>query len=105
MLCILDPADELVAGEGRDVVPRSERRRIGEQRLAQICGKLVYDPAGHALAAHETSRAVTKGIAAELKTATAGSYHRGADVVILAVVKAAAFDTGKRNTRRGDAVG
>ena len=30
---ILDPADELVAGQGRDVLPGIECRGIGDQRL------------------------------------------------------------------------
>src|SRR5680860_209576 len=33
---VLDPADELVARQGRDVVPGIERRGAGTQRLAQV---------------------------------------------------------------------
>jgi len=29
---ILDPTDELVAGERRDVLPGTERRRVGDER-------------------------------------------------------------------------
>jgi hypothetical protein len=38
LLGILDPADELVARQGRDVLPGIECRCVGDQRLAQICG-------------------------------------------------------------------
>src|SRR4051794_38575252 len=38
LLGILDPADELVARQGRDVLPRIEGRRVGEQHLAQVGG-------------------------------------------------------------------
>ena len=51
LLGILDPADELVASHRRNVVPSIERGRIGDQRLAEIFGKLVYHPAGQ-LGAH-----------------------------------------------------
>lgn len=51
---ILDPADELVACQRRDVLPRSERRGVGDQRLAQVPGQLVYHPAGQLFAAHAT---------------------------------------------------
>ena len=33
LLGVLDPADELVAGQGCDVLPGIERRRVGDQRL------------------------------------------------------------------------
>lgn len=52
LLRILDPTDELVAGERRDVVPSSERGEIREQRLAQVVGEFVHDPTGDSLAAH-----------------------------------------------------
>ena len=38
LLGILDPADELVARQGRDVVPSIECRGVPDQRLAQVCG-------------------------------------------------------------------
>jgi hypothetical protein len=47
LLGILDPADELVAGQRRDVPPGSERRRVGDQRFAQVFRKLVNHPTGH----------------------------------------------------------
>jgi hypothetical protein len=52
LLGILDPADELVAGQGRDVLPRIECRSARDQRLAQVRGQLMHHPAGHFLAAH-----------------------------------------------------
>ena len=38
LLGILDPADELVARQGRDVLPGIECRGVGHQRLAQVRG-------------------------------------------------------------------
>src|ERR1700689_2654207 len=55
LLGILDPADELVAGQRRDVGPGVERRRVGDQCLAQIRGKLVHYPAGHSFTAHRAT--------------------------------------------------
>src|SRR6185295_12131161 len=52
LLGILDPADELVARQRRDVLPRIERRVAGDQHLAQVRGQLVHDSTGHSLAAH-----------------------------------------------------
>src|SRR5581483_4708654 len=54
LLGILDPADELVARQRRDVLPRVERLAVADQRHAQIRRKLVHHSAGHALAAHTT---------------------------------------------------
>jgi hypothetical protein len=51
LLRILDPTDELVAGERRDVDPGIERRAIGEERRAQILRKLVNDATRDALTA------------------------------------------------------
>src|SRR5947209_9179662 len=55
LLGILDPADELVSGQRRDVLPTIECRRAGAQRLAQVCGKLVHYPTGHSLSAHRAT--------------------------------------------------
>ena len=55
LLGILDPADELVAGQRRDVLPGIERRRVGDQSFAQVFGKFVHHPTGHSLAAHKTT--------------------------------------------------
>ena len=52
LLGILDPTDELVARQGRDVLLGSERRAVGDQRLAEVCRQLVHHAAGHSLAAH-----------------------------------------------------
>src|ERR1700722_4714292 len=55
LLGILDPADELVAGQWRDVHPGIERGRIGDQSFAQVFRKFVHHPAGHSLATHKTT--------------------------------------------------
>jgi catechol 2,3-dioxygenase-like lactoylglutathione lyase family enzyme len=52
LLCILDPADELVPGQRRDVLPGVERCRIREQRLTEVLGQFMHHPTGKALAAH-----------------------------------------------------
>jgi hypothetical protein len=52
LLGILDPADEFVAGQGRDVLPGIERGGVGGQRLTEVRGQSVYHPTGHSLAAH-----------------------------------------------------
>jgi hypothetical protein len=53
LLRILDPADKLVACQGRDVLPGSECRGVRDQRLTQVYGELVHHPTRHALAGHE----------------------------------------------------
>jgi hypothetical protein len=55
LLGILDPTNELVSRQGRDVLPGSERGVVGDQRLAQVCGQLVHRAAGHSLVAHGAS--------------------------------------------------
>ncbi len=52
LLGILDPADELVAGQGRDVLPGIECRPVGDQCLTQVRGQFMHHPPGHSLAAH-----------------------------------------------------
>jgi hypothetical protein len=52
LLGVLNPADELVAGQGRDVLPGIECRDVGNQRPTQVRGEFMHDPAGHTLAAH-----------------------------------------------------
>src|ERR1700740_615372 len=52
LLGILHPADELVAGQGRDVLPGIERRGVDDQRLTQVRRQLVYHPTWHSRAAH-----------------------------------------------------
>ena len=68
LLGIFDPADELVAGKRRDVLPSIECRRVGDQRLAQVRGKLVHCPTGHSLAAHRANVAV--------EARTSSDWHR-----------------------------
>src|SRR5438552_2209552 len=58
LLGILDPADELVAGQRRDVLPGIECRGVGGQRLSQVSWKLVTHPTAHSRAAH-TATVVT----------------------------------------------
>jgi hypothetical protein len=53
LLGILDPADELVAGQRRNVLPGFESRGVGEQRFAQVFRKLVHHPTGHCLVTHK----------------------------------------------------
>src|SRR5579864_431991 len=52
LLGILDPADELISGQGRDVLPSLECGRIGDKRLAQVRRQLVHDSPGHSRGAH-----------------------------------------------------
>ena len=52
LLGIFDPADELVAGQGRDVPPCLKCRGVADQRHAHIAWKLVHHPTGNSLAAH-----------------------------------------------------
>jgi hypothetical protein len=52
LLAILDSVDVLIAGQGRDVPSRCDSRCVGDQRLMQVCGKLMHRPAGYSLAAH-----------------------------------------------------
>src|SRR5216117_2046089 len=46
LLGILDPADELVAGQRRDVLPGIESRGVGDQRLAKVFWKFVHHATG-----------------------------------------------------------
>jgi hypothetical protein len=55
LLGILDPADEFVAGQRRDVIPGIECGDVGDQRLAQVSWKLVHHPTGYSRAAHEVT--------------------------------------------------
>jgi hypothetical protein len=55
LLGILDPADEFVAGQRRDVIPGIESGGVGDQRRAQVTWKLVHDPTGHSQAAHSAT--------------------------------------------------
>ena len=55
---IFNPADELVARQWCDVLPRIEDRGVGDQSPAQVSGKLVYCPAGHPRTTHEPTVAL-----------------------------------------------
>ena len=52
---ILDPADELVAGQRCDVLPGIERRGLGDQRFPEVRWKLVHHPTGHSRGAHRST--------------------------------------------------
>ena len=47
-----DPADELIAGQRRDVLPCIECLRVSDQRAAQVSWKLVHYSPGHLRLAH-----------------------------------------------------
>jgi hypothetical protein len=51
-LGILDPTDELITGQRRNVLPGTERPGTGHQRVTQVLGKLVYHSAGQSIAGH-----------------------------------------------------
>lgn len=48
-LGVLDPTDELVPSEWRDVLPRRERGVVRDQRVTQITWEIVDDPTRHTL--------------------------------------------------------
>jgi hypothetical protein len=52
LLGVLDPADELVAGQGRDVLPGIKRRSVGNQHATQVSRQSVHHPSGHPGAIH-----------------------------------------------------
>jgi hypothetical protein len=52
LLGILNPADELVASQRRDVLPCVESRGVGDQRLAEVSWKPVHHPTGHSRITH-----------------------------------------------------
>ena len=72
LLGILDPADELVTGQRRDVLPGMECRGVGNQGLAQISWKLVHHPTWHPLAAHMATVASQAGMGAQLSSPIPG---------------------------------
>jgi uridine phosphorylase len=75
LLGILNPTDELVAGQRGDVLPGVECCPVGHQRLPQIWGKLVHHPTGDSRAAHATT------VAAQWKAGSPGDDgigHTGA---------------------------
>jgi hypothetical protein len=54
LLGIIDPADELVAGQRCDVLPGVECGGIGGKRLAQVDREFVYHPTGYSGGAHRS---------------------------------------------------
>jgi len=52
LLGILDPADELVASQRRDVLPGIECRGVRDQRPTQVRGQFMHHPTGHLLSRH-----------------------------------------------------
>ena len=76
LLGILDPADELVAGERRDVLPGIERRGVADQRTAQIPWKLVDHAARHTLAAHRANPMPTRSSTSQSRRASEGHSER-----------------------------
>lgn len=52
LLGVLDPTDELVARQRRDVIPRSQSRGVGDQRVTQVGGQPMHHPAGHLAMTH-----------------------------------------------------
>jgi hypothetical protein len=67
LLGILDPADELVAGQRRDVLPGVECDRVVDQRHTQVSGKLVHDPTGNSQVAHVATLASQIGQESSLR--------------------------------------
>ena len=66
LLGVLDPADELVAGQRRDVLPGGERVAVGDQRLTQVARKLMNHPTRYSLAAHIATVVDSSGSACRL---------------------------------------
>src|SRR5947209_4400851 len=52
VLGVLDPTDELVASQRRDVLPELECRGVGPPRVAQVLRELMYPATGHRLVGH-----------------------------------------------------
>lgn len=55
---VLNPADEFVPRERRDVLPSVERRGVGDQRVPQVCWKLVHHPTGYSRGTHRRTVSV-----------------------------------------------
>ena len=76
LLGVLDPADELVASQRRDVRPGIECRCIGDQRLTQVSWKLVHHATGNLRAAHRAR--VTVSCQPRCRRADSGQASFGA---------------------------
>src|SRR3954454_5802573 len=72
LLGILDPADELVARQGRDVLPGSECRGVGHQRPVQVCRQRMHNPARNSLAVHQANGRASPASALAVRYAARG---------------------------------
>jgi hypothetical protein len=61
LLGILDPTDELVAGQRRDVLPRIQCSVVSNQRLTEIARELVHHPTRNSLPAHRATAVQAPG--------------------------------------------
>src|SRR5690242_257634 len=80
-LGVLDPADELVACQRGDVVPRLQRPRAGDQRAAQVRGEIVDDAARDRLAGHSPMVARKLDYDAPMAPASARGEHRPSTLI------------------------
>ena len=55
LLRVFYPTDELVAGEGRDVIPRVECGPVPNERGAEVGGELVHHTTGHPRRTHRVT--------------------------------------------------
>ena len=81
LLGILDPADELIAGQRSDVLPGIECRGVGDQRLTQVSWKLVHDPARHSQAAHSATVTIMRATDPEMMLRWRGALDPQLSVV------------------------
>ncbi len=75
LLGVFDPADELVPGQRRDVLPRVECGGVGDQRVAQVSWKLVHLSTGHS-AAHRARVAGQGGALMASEASPGPGVHR-----------------------------
>lgn len=71
LLGVFDPADEFVASQRGDVLPRVQRRGMSDQFRAKVRGKFVHHPARYSLRAHVArviGRAITMSLALRLRS-------------------------------------
>ena len=76
---ILDPADELVAGQRRNVLPGSERRAVRQQLCAHVIRKLMDHTTRHLLAVHKTTLAASWAVRQAPNAATTPKSSAGAN--------------------------
>ena len=82
LLGVLDPADELVAGQRCDVLPGIECRGVGDQRLPEVCWKLVHHPTGHSRGGHSGTVAVGREPVLEAPLAVGSQPRSGTGRVV-----------------------